>query len=105
MKCYVLMLSFNPRDRSNICVLEEKIYNAVEEFIQIDPEDKWSMEELISKYARNDPITENDKTVGYILLSFGDRVAEIEITELADRNIYEKLIEIMKKGGFEVTSN
>ncbi len=105
MKCYVLMLSFNPRDRSNICVLEDRVVEAVEEMIQIDPEDKWTMEELISKYARNDPITENDKTVGYILLSFVDKIAEIEVTELADKTRYNRIKEIIRAAGFSVTEN
>ncbi|MFP3300104.1 MAG: TA0956 family protein [Thermoplasmatales archaeon] len=105
MKCYVLMLSFNPRDRSNICVLEDRIVDAVEEMIQIDPEDKWMMEEMISKFARNDPITENDKTVGYVLLSFVDKTAEIETTELADSSKAKELRKIIEENGFKIISS
>ena len=101
MRCYLFMVSFTATDRSTICVLEDKIEQALEEFIDVDPSDRWTVEELISRFARKEAVTKDDVTVGYVLLSSPERSVEVSLKEEGTGNIIGGLKEITEKHGFK----
>ncbi|MGC8546047.1 MAG: TA0956 family protein [Thermoplasmata archaeon] len=96
------MFSLSLVDRSTICVLEDKIVEAVEEFLNIDPQDKWTVEELISKFSRKEPVTAEDVTVGYVSLSFPEKMIEISANKEANPEIVKMVEQNAKKSGFSV---
>jgi len=102
MRCYIFMFSLSLVDRSTICVLEDKIMEAVEEFLNIDPQDKWTVEDLISKYSRKEPVTAEDVTVGYVSLSFPEKIIEISANKEANPEIVKMVEQKAKKLGFSV---
>ncbi|MGC8727306.1 MAG: TA0956 family protein [Thermoplasmata archaeon] len=102
MRCYIFMFSLSLVDRSTICVLEDKIVEAVEEFLNIDPQDKWTVEELISKFSRKEPVTAEDVTVGYVSLSFPEKMIEISANKEANPEIVKMVEQNARKSGFSV---
>jgi hypothetical protein len=96
------MFSLSLVDRSTICVLEDKIVEVVEEFLNIDPQDKWTVEDLISKYSRKEPVTAEDVTVGYVSLSFPEKIIEISANKEANPEIVKMVEQKAKKSGFSV---
>ncbi len=102
MRCYIFMFSLSLVDRSTICVLEDKIVEAVEEFLNIDPQDKWTVEELISKFSRKEPVTAEDLTVGYVSLSFPEKMIEISANKEANPEIVKMVEQNARKSGFSV---
>ncbi len=104
MRCYLFMVSFTITDRSTICVLEENIKPALEEFINVDPSDRWMVEDLISRFARKEAITKDDVTVGYLLLSTSEKTVEVSFKEEGTMKIMEELKGIAEKNGFKFVS-
>ncbi len=104
MRCYIFMFSLSLLDRSTICVLEDKIAEAVEEFLNIDPQDKWTVEDLISKFSRKEPVTAEDITVGYVSLSFPEKTIEISANKEANPEIIKLVERNAKKSGFSVSA-
>ncbi len=104
MRCYIFMFSLSITDRSTICVLEDKISDAVEEFLSIDPSDKWAFEDIISRFSRNEPVTSEDVTVGYVAISFIEKTLEINVNKEADKNIAKKVEDIANRLGFSVVT-
>lgn len=104
MRCYIFMFSLSLLDRSTICVLEDKIAEAVEEFLNIDPQDKWTVEDLISRFSRKEPVTSDDVTVGYVSLSYPEKMVEISANKDADPEIRKAVENIAKKSGFSVSA-
>lgn len=98
------MVSLTASDRSTICVLEENIKPALEEFINVDPSDRWTVEDLISRFARKETITKDDVTVGYVLLSVPGKTVEISFKENGSDKIKEGLKGITEKQGFKFVS-
>ena len=98
------MVSFTSTDRSTICVLEENIKSALEEFIDVDPSDRWTVEDLISRYARKETVTKDDVTVGYVLLSAPEKTVEISLKEKETNGILESLKVTADKHGFKFVS-
>ncbi|MGC8562383.1 MAG: TA0956 family protein [Thermoplasmata archaeon] len=101
MRCFLFMISFSVTDRSTICVLEENIKPALEEFINVDPSDRWTVEDLISRYARKETITKDDVTVGYVLLSVAEKNVEVSLSEGGTESAIAELREIAEKHGFK----
>ncbi len=95
------MVSFTIADRSTICVLEENIKPALEEFINVDPTDRWTVEDLISRFARKETVTKDDVTVGYVLLSTPEKTVEINLKQEGTKVILEELKGIAEKNGFK----
>jgi hypothetical protein len=95
------MISFTVTDRSTICILEENIIPAVGEFINIDPGDRWMVEDLISKYARKETITKDDVTVGYVLISIPEKTLELSLASDDGKEIRNSLKEIAVKHEFK----
>jgi hypothetical protein len=85
-------------------VLEENIHQALEEFIDVDPSDKWTIEELISRFARKEAVTKDDVTVGYVLVSSPEKTVEISLKEEGTKTILEGLKEIAQKHGFKLVN-
>ncbi len=104
MRCVVFMFSLSQADRSTICVLEEKLKDAVEEFINVDPLDRWTVEDLISKYSRKEPVTAEDVTLGYVLLSLPEKVVDLSVTKDANKEIIEAIMQSANQAGFRVES-
>ncbi len=100
MRCYLFMVSFTVTDRSTICVLEENIKPALEEFINVDPSDRWTVEDLISRFARKETVTKDDITLGYVLLSAPEKTVEVSLKEEVTKTILEGLKETAEKHGF-----
>lgn len=98
------MIGFTITDRSTICVLEDKIISAAEEFMNADSTDRWMVEDLISKYARKETVTKEDITLGYVLLSFPERTLEVSLASNEDKEISENLRGIASKNGFKFES-
>ena len=98
------MVSFTITDRSTICVLEENIKPALEEFINVDPSDRWMVEDLIARFARKEAVTKDDVTVGYLLLSTSEKTVEISFKEEGTKKIMEELKGIAEKNGFKYDS-
>ncbi|MCL5407840.1 MAG: TA0956 family protein [Candidatus Thermoplasmatota archaeon] len=98
------MVSFTSTDRSTICVLEENIKPALEEFIDVDPSDRWTVEDLISRYARKETVTKDDVTVGYVLLSAPEKTVEISLKEKSANGTLESLKATADKHGFKFVS-
>jgi hypothetical protein len=101
MRCFLFMISFTVTDRSTICILEENIIPAVGEFINIDPGDRWMVEDLISKYARKETITKDDVTVGYVLISIPEKTLELSLASDDGKEIRNALKEIAVKHEFK----
>ena len=101
MRCYLFMISFSVTDRSTICVLEENIKPALEEFINVDPSDRWTVEDLISRYARKETVTKDDVTVGYVLLSAPEKNVEVSLKEEGTGGILDGLRDIAERHGFK----
>ncbi|MEL9915100.1 MAG: TA0956 family protein [Thermoplasmatales archaeon] len=101
MKCFLLMISFTQSDRSSICVIEENMRAAVEEFINVDPSDRWTVEDLISRFARKEAITEEDKTVGYLLISMPEKTVEMSASSESDGTIISDIKKIVEKQGYK----
>jgi len=95
------MVSFTTSDRSTICVLEENMNAALEEFISVDPSDRWTVEDLISRFARKETITQGDVTVGYVLLSIPEKTVEVSFKEGGSAEIMNGLKGITEKQGFK----
>jgi hypothetical protein len=104
MRCFLFMVSFTSSDRSTICVLEENITLALEEFISVDPSDRWTVEDLISRFARKETITKDDVTVGYVLLSVPEKTVEVSFKEEGSDEIRKGLKGITEKQGFKFVS-
>ncbi|MEM0133811.1 MAG: TA0956 family protein [Thermoplasmatales archaeon] len=104
MRCYLFMVSFSITDRSTICVLEENIVPALDEFINVDPSDRWTVEDLISRYARKETVTKDDDTIGYVLLSIPEKNVEVSLKEEDMKNTLEGFKEIAEKHGFKFSS-
>lgn len=94
------MVSFTPTDRSTICILEENIRAALEEFINVDPSDRWMVEDLISRFARKETITKDDETLGYVLVSAPEKTVEVSMKDGYSGQIAE-LKEIVEKNNFK----
>jgi len=104
MRCYLFMVSFTVTDRSTICILEENIRIALEEFLNVDPSDRWMVEDLISRFARKEAVTNDDVTVGYLLLSTAEKTVEASLKEEGTKEIMEGLRAIAEKNGFKFVS-
>lgn len=100
MRCFLFMVSFTITDRSTICILEENIKPALEEFMDVDPSDRWMVEDLISRFARKETVTKDDVTLGYVLLSVPEKTVEVSISEGTGDSSLEGLREITEKHGF-----
>ena len=98
------MVSLTVTDRSTICVLEENIKTALEEFIDVDPSDRWTVEELISRFARKETVTKDDVTVGYVLLSAPEKTVEISLKEEGTRSVLDGLRETAERHGFKLVN-
>ncbi len=101
MRCYLFMVSFTAADRSTICVLEENVRSALEEFINVDPSDRWTVEDLITRFARKEPVTKDDVTVGYVLLSIPEMSVEVSLKEGGTGDIARELRGISEKHGYK----
>jgi hypothetical protein len=104
MRCFLFMVSFTLSDRSTICVLEENVKAALDEFINVDPSDRWTVEDLISRFARKETITKDDQTVGYILLSMPEKTVEVNTTDGQAGTLIEDLKKIAEKHGYRMTT-
>lgn len=104
MRCYLFMVSFTVTDRSTICVLEENIKSALEEFIEVDPSDRWTVEDLISRFARKETVTKDDVTVGYVLLSAPEKTVEVSLKEDGTKDILDELKGIAEKHDFKLVN-
>ena len=104
MRCFLFMVSFTLSDRSTICVLEENVKAALDEFINVDPSDRWTVEDLISRFARKETITKDDQTVGYILLSMPEKTVEVNTTDDQAGTLIEDLKKIAEKHGYRMTT-
>ncbi|MDA8055305.1 MAG: TA0956 family protein [Thermoplasmatales archaeon] len=104
MRCYLFMVSFTVTDRSTICVLEENIIPSLGEFINVDPSDRWTVEDLISKFARKEAVTKDDVTVGYVLLSVPERSVEVSLKEQGTKEVLHGLKELTENHGFKFVS-
>ncbi|MCL4447098.1 MAG: TA0956 family protein [Candidatus Thermoplasmatota archaeon] len=98
------MVSFTVTDRSTICVLEENIIPSLGEFINVDPSDRWTVEDLISKFARKEAVTKDDVTVGYVLLSVPERSVEVSLKEQGTKEVLHGLKELTENHGFKFVS-
>lgn len=101
MRCYLFMISFTVADRSTICVIEENIRPALEEFIEVDPTDKWTLEDMITRFARKETVTKDDVTVGYILVSFPEKTVEVSMKEDGGETMLDEIRKIAEKRGFK----
>lgn len=101
MRCYLFMVSFTVADRSTICVLEENIGPALEELIEVDPTDKWTLEDLITRFARKETVTKDDVTVGYILVSVPENTVEVSMKEDGGETMLDEIRKIAEKHGFK----
>ncbi|MEM0128397.1 MAG: TA0956 family protein [Thermoplasmatales archaeon] len=104
MRCFLFMIGFTQSDRSNICVVEENVKAAVEEFINVDPSDRWTVEDLISKFGRKEAITKDDQTVGYILISIPEKTVEMSLSYDDGKGLVESLREIAGKQGYKLVT-
>lgn len=104
MRCYLFMVSFTVTDRSTICVLEENVKPALEEFINVDPTDRWTVEDLIARFARKETVTEDDVTLGYVLLSSPEKTVEISFKDEAAEGFKEEIRVIAENHGFKLVS-
>jgi len=104
MRCFLFMVSFTLSDRSTICVLEENVKAALDEFINVDPSDRWTVEDLISRFARKETITKDDQTVGYVLLSMPEKTVEVNTTDGQAGTLIEDLKKIAEKHGYRMTT-
>lgn len=95
------MIGFSVTDRSTICVLEDKIVPAVEEFMNVDSSDRWMVEDLISKFARKETVTKEDVTLGYVLLSFPEKTLEVSLSTNDSKNVVDSLKEAAAKNDFK----
>ncbi|MGC8645818.1 MAG: TA0956 family protein [Thermoplasmata archaeon] len=104
MRCFLFMVSFTPSDRSTICVLEENVKAALNEFINVDPADRWTVEDLISRFARKETITKDDQTVGYILLSMPEKTVEVSTSAGEGSALIQSVREIAESHGYKMAT-
>lgn len=104
MRCFLFMLSFTATDRSTICVLEENMVPALADFINIDPSDRWAVEDMIGKHARKETITKDDVTLGYLLLSIPEKTVEVSFAGNASADLVASLKQIAESNSFKFAS-